>query len=58
MIRYLARWLPALLLHPRVALLGYREGLDSMGMTYDDDPESPRSTAYDVGRTLRRKDTA
>ncbi len=30
---------------------GYDEALDAFGMTYDDDPESPRSIAYDNGRT-------
>lgn len=35
--------------------LGFDEGLGDMGMTYDDDPESPRSVAYDLGRTVRRK---
>lgn len=33
-------------------LLGVTEANDSVGMTYDDDPDSPRSTAYDMGRTL------
>lgn len=33
--------------------LGYDEGHDSMGMTYDNDSESPRSQAYDLGRSLR-----
>ena len=35
--------------------LGYDEGLDAVGMTYDDDPESARSVAYDVGRTARER---
>ncbi len=56
MIRYLFRWLPAALRHPTVAWLGFREGRGDLGMTYDDDPESPRSVAYDVGRTVRRWD--
>lgn len=34
--------------------LGYEEGLESMGVTYDDDPGSPRSVAYDLGRSLRQ----
>lgn len=48
--------------HPRIALLGAREFRSGMGMTYDDDPTSPRSAAYDSGRelahiaTLRRYD--
>ena len=33
-------------------LLGLREHADSFGMTYDDDAESPRSVAYDRGRTF------
>lgn len=33
-------------------LLGVVEANDSVGMTYDDDPDSPRSAAYDMGRTL------
>jgi hypothetical protein len=36
-------------------ILGWAEGLGDMGMTYDDDPESPRSRAYDTGRNWRRK---
>lgn len=32
---------------------GFIEGLGAVGMTYDDDPESDRSTAYDIGRTMR-----
>lgn len=56
MIRYLARWLASALRHPRVALLGFREGRGDVGVTYDGDAESPRSAAYDVGRTLRRRD--
>lgn len=35
-------------------ILGFREGRGDMGMTYDNDPESPRSRAYDWGRSLRR----
>lgn len=45
--------LPALR-HWREFLLGFREGAGDMGMTYDDDPESPRSLAYDAGRDVRR----
>lgn len=33
-------------------ILGAREANGSVGMTYDDDPESPRSRAYDRGRNL------
>lgn len=32
-------------------LLGFLESAGCIGMTYDDDPESPRSVAYDEGRT-------
>ena len=32
---------------------GFAEGLLSTGVTYDDNPESDRSLAYDIGRTLR-----
>lgn len=35
-------------------LLGYAEARSDMGMTYDDDPWSDRSRAYDLGRTLGR----
>lgn len=56
MVRYVLRWVPAILAHPRVALLGWREGRGDLGMTYDDDATSPRSVAYDVGRTIRRRD--
>lgn len=31
---------------------GYLEGTGDLGLTYDDDPDSPRSDAY--GRTARR----
>ena len=31
--------------------LGRAEWADNVGMTYDDDPNSPRSRAYDIGRT-------
>jgi hypothetical protein len=34
--------------------MGYEDGAGDMGMTFDDDPESPRSRAYDLGRTMRR----
>ena len=33
-------------------ILGAREAGGGVGMTYDDDPESPRSRAYDEGRNL------
>lgn len=38
----------------RVFLLGLRECAGEVGMTYDDDPNSPRSRAYDTGRTFGR----
>ena len=34
--------------------LGHEEAEGDVGMTYDDDPESPRSRAYDEGRTAGR----
>lgn len=40
--------------YPRIFALGWREALTSNGMTYDNDPSSPRSEAYDVGRDLRK----
>lgn len=52
---YALRWLPAAFHHPAILAIGFREGRGD-GMTYDDDPTSPRSVAYDVGRTLRRRD--
>lgn len=33
-------------------ILGFREAGSDLGMTYDDDPESSRSVAYDHGRNL------
>jgi len=36
----------------RVFLLGLSECRGDVGMTYDDDAESPRSRAYDHGRSL------
>ncbi len=38
----------------KIYQLGYREGLGDFGMTYDNNPESERSRAYDRGRTARR----
>lgn len=35
--------------------LGFVEAADGFGMTYDDYPESPRSVAYDEGRTAGEK---
>jgi len=40
--------------HWRIFALGWREAHDDMGMTYDNDPWSDRSRAYDTGRDLRR----
>jgi len=39
--------------HPRVFALGWKEARSTNGLTYDGDPTSPRSTAYDCGRDLR-----
>lgn len=36
----------------RIFFLGLRECRGNFGMTYDNDPESPRSRAYDRGRYL------
>lgn len=35
--------------------LGLDEAADDVGMTYDDDPDSLRSRAYDFGRTIGRE---
>lgn len=40
--------------YPRIFALGFREASSSDGRTYDDDPWSPRSEAYDTGRDLHR----
>ena len=37
---------------PRPFDLGVAEANDGIGMTYDNDPESPRSVEYDTGRTI------
>jgi len=39
----------AIVLHPRIYLLGRREAYSGFGMTYDH-PYSLRSLAYDMGR--------
>lgn len=44
------RFVLARIMHPRIYRLGISEAHSSLGMTYDDDPESPRSVAYDLGR--------
>lgn len=56
MIAYLFRFGWKALRHPRIAHLGFSEGDGDLGLTFDDDPYSARSVAYDVGRTLRRRD--
>ena len=38
----------------RAFLLGFYEGAGDVGITFDDNPESPSSRAYDYGRNLRR----
>jgi hypothetical protein len=48
------RLLLVVLHHPRIFALGFREATSSDGVTYDDDPSSPRSESYDTGRDLRR----
>lgn len=55
--------MPSIFRHPRLILrifqhwsefkLGWNEAYGD-GRTYDDDPTSPRSEAYDTGRDLRR----
>lgn len=52
----LARNLRPVAAHPRIAATGFAEGTGDLGLTFDDDPYSPRSVSYDVGRTLRRLD--
>ena len=49
---YLTIVVRAALRHPRIALVGAREFKSGIGMTYDNDPTSPRSEAYDSGREL------
>lgn len=34
---------------------GYRQGELTIGVTFDDDPTSPRSVAYDRGATIGEK---
>lgn len=61
-MRHLLLCVLGALRHPRIATLGVREFRSDVGMTYDDDTDSPRSRAYDSGRelahvaTLRRFD--
>lgn len=38
--------------HPNEFTLGVLEWAHSTGVTYDNNPESDRSQAYDLGRTL------
>jgi hypothetical protein len=38
----------------RIFLLGLWECRGDFGLTFDDDPESPKSRAYDRGRNLGR----
>jgi hypothetical protein len=55
--------MPSIFRHPRLILLALRHWRISLigwheahgeGRTYDDDPQSARSEAYDTGRDLRR----
>lgn len=39
--------------HPLIFALGWAEAYGGSGVTYDDDPWSSRSLAYDCGRDLR-----
>ena len=45
----------ALFLHPLIFELGYAEGEGDVGRTYNDNIESLRSIAYDLGRDAKRK---
>jgi len=47
------RLIMCVLRHPSLFRLGWREAYGD-GRTYDDDPWSQRSIAYDIGRDLRR----
>lgn len=49
----LLRFIRPTIRHPVIAVTGFQEGTCSNGVTFDDDPYSDRSVAYDVGRTLR-----
>jgi hypothetical protein len=42
----------AIVRHPAIFVQGIRESGSSFGMTYDDDPESRKSRAYDSGRNV------
>lgn len=55
MIGYLVRFGWRALRHPRIAWLGFCEGHGDLGLTFGD-PYTSRSVAYDVGRTIRRRD--
>lgn len=46
-----------ILRHPDAFVLGLAESAGDVGVTYDDDPESPRSVAYDLGRGLGKAGT-
>lgn len=52
------RLLGPALAHPALVAQGWREAHSSSGVTFDDDPDSPRSVAYDVGRDLRLRGRA
>ena len=43
-------------LYPRIFRLGYAEGEGSFGITYDNNTNSLRSIAYDLGRDAKRKE--
>jgi|LakMenEpi03Aug12_release.lakeMendotaPanAssembly.Ray.scaffolds.fasta_scaffold15635_4 hypothetical protein len=40
--------------YPNEFKLGFTEGMNPFGITYDNNPESDRSQAYDLGRSLRQ----
>lgn len=49
----LLRFLPLAVRHLPITVAGFQEATCSNGVTFDDDPYSDRSVAYDVGRTIR-----
>ena len=50
------KFIVAMYLYPRIFDLGYSEGEGSFGMTYDNNPNSLRSIAYDLGRDAKCKE--
>jgi len=50
------KFIVAMYLYPSIFDLGYLEGDGCFGMTYDNNPNSLRSIAYDLGRDVKRKE--